>query len=176
MRLPQLFAAAVLAAPQVAVAQDDAGQRAVWGALGIALGTVGLGLQLDLSHHRDGTLWKARWATQYNFAHSTERPMLSVSELGVLIGRGRPVSSNWGSLSVGLAAVSGDRGSMATPSGFTTVGLVGEAQLISGRWPHISLTFGGNLNPEHSYAGGALSLVLGRLPWDPPVGRPPILR
>ena len=78
------------------------------------------------------------------------------------IGTGRPVGRNWGGASVGIGIV---EGSAPDEASFTTAGLAADAQLISGRFPHLALAAVGNANPKASFAAVTLSILLGRMPF-----------
>lgn len=167
---PVPFAALAL----LLLAPTAAAQTAVWGGPGVALSTAGIGLQLELSRHASSRLTKLRLGVSAaGFMAAEAQEVDAVLEGALLFGRGRPVGMNWGSVAVGPAVVGVERSTGSA----TTLGVGAEAQLLSHRVPHLGLTLLANLNPRHSFAGLALSLVVGRMPWPaaswPRPGRPP---
>lgn len=142
---------------------------AQWADAGAAVGTAGLGLLLDYARLTHRGLWRGRLSAHNNLGGgwNPDEPNRSVTEVSVLRGRGRVCcGNNWGSASVGLGVVLGSEGG-TEPSRFTTVGIAAEADLISWRQPHLSVRGFGNANPKASFAGIALSLAVGRMPWAP---------
>ena len=156
------------AVPAGAGAQGSAPAErpAVWGDAGVGLSSVGALLHLDLARYRAPRLVHGRVTGHSNLGGlGTERDE-SVTEVSALIGRGATCcGGNWGSASVGGGLVMGRLGRDAAP--FATVGLAGELSLISRRRPHLAATAFANANPKRSFAGVALSLVLGRPPLTP---------
>lgn len=158
-RLLSLSLLTVLLALAPVPGSAQSGNR-LWGGLGAALGTPGIGVVFDGSLLRAETLWQARLAVHAPFMSADYRdPFLT--EAAVMVGRGGRTLGNWGSVAAGLAVVSGERSSEDT---FETVGLAGEARLISQRFPRIGVALGTNLNSEASFAALTLSLQLGRVP------------
>ena len=141
-----------------------ASDRAVWGGAGVGLGSVGALVQLDASLYRASRLLRGRLTAHSNLGGFGTRADESVTELSALLGRGAACcGGNWGSASVGGGVVVGRRG--PDEAQFTTVGLAGEAALMSRRRPRLSVSAFANLNPERSFAGLSLSLVFGRTPF-----------
>lgn len=158
MRPIACAALALLLVPPAAAAQS-----AIWGGAGVSASTAGIGLQLELSRHASSRLTKLRLGVAAaGFMAAEAQEVDAVFESAVLFGHGRPVGRNWGSVALGPAVVGVERSSGST----TTIGAAAEAQLISHRAPHFGFTVLANVNSEHSFAGLALSLLVGRMPWD----------
>jgi hypothetical protein len=139
-----------------------------WIDAGVVASSAGLGLLLDYATLRDRGLWRGRFTAQSNLGGGVSpEPSRSVTELSVMLGRGRVCcGNNWGSASLGLGMIFGTEDS-AEQKDFTTIGVAGEVDLISWRRPHLSVRAFGNGNIERSFAGIALSLALGRMPMTP---------
>jgi len=142
--------------------------RAFWVGAGLGLGSAGLAAAVDLSYWTRARLLRTRAALHADFAGGADPDRsTSVSEVAVLVGQGRPALwRNWGAaaIGVGVAFV----GSVPEPAR-ATIGVALESQLISGITPHVALTAAANVNPVHSYASLTASLLIGRMPWRPPV-------
>lgn len=159
--------AAITLAPAPAAAQvpvSPAGISATWVGLGAAIGTAGIGLQLDLSRYRQARLLRLRLGTHTTgFMATTARDEALVSEVSLLAGRGAPCcGSNWGAWALGGGIVSVDRGDEGSA---TTLGVAAELFMISGRFPNIVASAFGNLNPQRPFAGIGLALAIGRMPF-----------
>jgi hypothetical protein len=80
---------------------------------------------------------------------------------------------------VGPSWVTGSQG-WSPAREIQTVGVTGEAFLVSARFPHLAFSVFGNGNAQHSFAGVNLSLLLGRMPFltaaAPWTRRPPLGR
>lgn len=146
---------------------------AVWGGLGLGVGSAGFMAQMDVSRMKHDRLLRARWNGHTNMGGTwSGEPDESVSELSVLAGRGRICcGGNWGAYALGGGLVTGSRGS-APADEYTTVGLAGEAFLVSARFPHLAISVLGNANMEKSFVAANLAILLGRMPFNsvaPPV-------
>lgn len=139
---------------------------AVWGGLGLGVGSAGFMAQMDVSRMKNDRLLRARWNGHTNMGGTWNGQQdESVSELGILIGRGRICcDGNWGSYALGAGLVTGSRGS-APADEYTTAGLAGEAFFVSGRFPHLALSVLGNANLEKSFVAVNLAILLGRMPF-----------
>jgi hypothetical protein len=182
VRRPLLLIAPVLIV-SVASVRTPAGAQAPppniigaqWGDVGFVAGTAGFGVLLDYARLSELGLWRGRLTAHNNLGGglNTNEPGRSVTEASVLRGRGRVCCGNhWGSASVGLGVVFGSKAGAETTR-FTTVGIAAEADLISWNPPHLAARAFANANPKASFAGLALSLAVGRIPWGPYAARSP---
>lgn len=139
---------------------------AQWIDLGATISSAGLGLLFDYARLAERRLWRGRVIAQTNLGGGVNpAPSRSVTEVSVLAGRGRVCcGGNWGSASLGLGVVVITEDG-AQDSSSTTVGLAAEADLISWRNPHLSVRVFGNANIERPFAGAALAIAVGRMPW-----------
>ncbi|MBW3570353.1 MAG: hypothetical protein KY467_04540 [Gemmatimonadetes bacterium] len=131
--------------------------------LGVSVGTVGIGLAGDVAMVRGDRVFSGRLTFQstMELGLTPEAESLVVSELGVMYGRGRRVGkANWGSVSAGLALVSGDREGET----FVTVGIPLQAQYVARGLPHMGATLSANLNLDAPFASLAMSVRVGRVP------------
>jgi hypothetical protein len=135
--------------------------KAFWGGLGVAIGTPGLGVQIDATLRNDDRVMRGRLLAIGGAVDSDQRTVF-VTELagmysvGTRFGR----SANWYSAAAGLALLTGDR----DEEEFTTIGVPVELQAISRRSPHLGATLMANLNAEIPFIAATLSLQLGRVP------------
>jgi hypothetical protein len=178
--LPRLFAAASLAALVVGCVPVSSppvisprATPAVWGGLGVGVGSAGFMAQMDVSRVKTDRLLRARWNGHTNMGGTwSGEPEENVSELGILTGRGGICcGGNWGAYALGGGLVTGSVGP-APAEEFTTVGLAGEAFLVSARFPHLAISMLGNANVKKSFIAVNLSILLGRMPFNtmaPPV-------
>lgn len=142
-------------------AAGQTGSR-LWGGVGAALGTPGIGLVFDGSLASGVSLWQARIALHAPFM-STDPDDPVLSEFAVMAGRGRGLGNGiYGSVAGGLALVSGERSAEDT---FETVGIAAEARIIAPRIPRLAIALQGNLNPERSFAALVGSIQLGGAPY-----------
>ena len=149
---------------------------ATWAGIGVGLGSTGVLAQGDLNRYQGGRLYRARLSGHDNSIPSTAQDAepKSLTEWSLLVGRGTPCcGSNWGGWALGGGIVNGSRGGPARD--YTTFGAAGEVFLVSGRWPHVSISAAANLNPEDPVAWFTASLLLGRMPFIGVPGVPPRL-
>jgi hypothetical protein len=144
-------------------------ESATWGGLALVAASSGLGVQLDLSRLSGTRLYRLRYgghsAAVMNMGGPADAG--SLTELSLMIGRGRSTQprwhspSNWVAIAGGLSLVDG------TSEGrdYTTFGIAGEAHMISRRAPHLVFSAIGNLNPHKPFVGFTLGIALGRMPW-----------
>lgn len=135
---------------------------AFWGGLGLGIGVSTLSAQIDASYWNE-RLYRFR-TTVHGSATTTAGEPGDIAEVALLVGSGRPVGRNWAHASAGIGQVSG---SVSGGGDFSAVGLAGEAQLISQAMPHLSFGVIGNLNSRASFANVTLSILIGRMPFEP---------
>ena len=147
---------------------------ATWGGVGVGLGSTGVLAQGDLNRYQRDRMYRLRVSAHDNSLASTAQGIerKSLTEWSVLAGRGTPCcGSNWGGWALGGGIVNGSRGSPARD--YSTLGAAGEAFLVSGRWPHVSISAAANINPEDPVGWFTVSLLLGRMPFISVPGVPP---
>jgi hypothetical protein len=135
--------------------------KAFWAGLGVAIGTPGIGVQIDATLRNDDRVMRGRLLAMGGGRDSAQRTLF-VTELAGMYGLGTRLgrSGNWYSVAAGLALLTGDR----DQEEFTTIGIPVELQAISRRSPHLGATLTANLNPEIPFLAATLSLQLGRAP------------
>ena len=142
-------------------------ETAVWGGLGLGVGSAGFGGQLDLSRMKNNRLLRARLSGHSNMAstYANDREPKDVAEWSLMFGSGKPCCArNWGAWAVGPSWVTGSSG-WSPAREFQTIGITGETFLVSARFPHLSVSLFANGNAEQPFAGVNLSLLLGRMPF-----------
>jgi hypothetical protein len=166
--------ALVIALTGVCLAVPAAGQevpyepgprRIVRGGIGAGIGSAGLGVGVEVAVHSGERLLKGRLTAHDNLGGgwAPGQPAETISELGVLYGRGHRYRNNYGLVAAGVALVTVDR----TAGSSTTVGIPVEAQLISARLPRVGVGVIGNVNPVRPFAALMVSLQLGGVPYRP---------
>jgi hypothetical protein len=152
---------------QTAVSVTPRASTAVWGGVGFGLGSAGLGGQLDLSRVRNDRMIRTRLSGHTNMgsSYSTSSGPEDISEWSVMVGSGKLCcGNNWGGWAVGPSWVSGSSG-WSPARKIQTLGITGEAFLVSARFPHLALSAFGNANAQRPFAGLNISLLLGRMPF-----------
>ena len=170
------FIGKVLAQDSSALEKDGASLKRTWLGLGLGRGTVvrsenanGAGI-LNLNHLRGRNLFTLRTATAFDGLDGE-----GGTDLGLLYGRAR--SWGWGhsSLSAGLALMSDrkdvvlfDESQEADNRTTTTVGIPLQGQIYitlptGSGWVGAKIGGFANLNPERSFVGATVGLVIGDL-------------
>ena len=140
-------------------------EQAVFGGLGVGVGTSGFMAQMDLTRVKNDRLLRARWNIMGQDGNWSGNMSRQVSEFSVLAGRGRICcgGSQWGSYALGAGIVSGWEGTAS--DNFTTIGFAGELMLVTGRIPHAAPSLLVNLNPEAPFAAVNVAILIGRMPF-----------
>jgi hypothetical protein len=169
-----LTGAPLLADSHSLQAQNSSGAHSgTWVTPAVGFTNVGMLGGLDVSRLRAPMLYRFRYTVQAGMGTGATQGISAVDEGALMIGRAgvrdlgqdgqRWTGGNRWSVAAGAGILKVDR--QEGESSATTVGISAEAQLISRRSPHLSVTVIANLNAEVPFAGILLGLPLGRMPW-----------
>jgi hypothetical protein len=144
-----------------------------WGGLGLGVNSAGFEAQADIARVRADGVRRLRWNVQGDDGNWSGNAPRTVSELAFLAGRGQICcrEAQWRSYAIGGAILAGSKG-RAPADEFITAGLAGEFMIVTGRTPHLGVSINGNLNPELSFLGVNVAILIGRMPFVT-TARPP---
>lgn len=131
---------------------------------GVLMGTAGLGVALDLSLNRGSRLYRTRLTVHDNLAETdsiADRRYRGVTEVALMLGRGRRYSRSYGSVSAGIAMVELIEG-IGEESVLPGVPL--EAQLIVPGTVRLGATVAANMNLKSPFVAIIFSVQFGGVP------------